>query len=241
MRSLLTLACTLFLFTSMTSAQEVSVDEIVDTYFENIGGKDAWREIKSMKFSGEGVQMGMKFPVTMLNKEPNLTRLDVSIQGMTLTEAYDGEVAWGTNPFAGQTEPQKKTDEESAEAGKENFQDDLLDYKEKGSSLTMEGTEEYEGSEVYKLKLTRDDGEERIYFFDTELYIPIAMRMTVNSGPMKGQVIDAVSSDFQEVDGVMIPFSFIQKVGGQTMLEFIANEVEINVPLTDEEFAFPGN
>jgi len=105
----------------------------------------------------------------------------------------------------------------------------------------MEGTEEYEGSEVYKLKLTRDDGEERIYFFDTELYIPIAMRMTVNSGPMKGQVIDAVSSDFQEVDGVMIPFSFIQKVGGQTMLEFIANEVEINVPLTDEEFAFPGN
>jgi len=60
MRSLLTLACTLFLFTSMTSAQEVSVDEIVDTYFENIGGKDAWREIKSMKFSGEGVQMGMR-------------------------------------------------------------------------------------------------------------------------------------------------------------------------------------
>ncbi len=241
MRSLLTLACALFLFTTTSNAQDVSVDEIVDTYFENIGGKDAWRDIKSMKMTGEGVQMGMKFPVTMINKEPNLTRLDVSVQGMTLTQAFDGDVSWGTNPFAGQTEPTKLSDEESAEAAKENFQDDLLDYKEKGYTLTMEGKDEYEGSEVYKLKLTREDGDERIYFFDTELYIPIAMRMTVQSGQMKGQVIDAVSSDFQEVDGVMVPFSFIQKVGGQTMLEFIASEVELNAPIADEEFAFPGN
>ena len=241
MKSILTLTCTLFLFAFTSTAQEVSVDEIVDTYFENIGGKDAWREIKTMKFTGEGVQMGMKFPVTMLNKAPNLTRLDVSIQGMTLTEAFDGEVAWGTNPFAGQTDPAKKSDEESAEAAKENFQDDLLDYKEKGYTLTMEGKDEYEGSEVYKLKLTREDGDERIYFFDTELYIPIAMRMTPKTGQLKGQVLDAISSDFQEVDGVMVPFSFVQKLGGQTMLEFKATEVELNVPITDEEFAFPGN
>ena len=241
MRSLLTLACSLFLFASTSYAQEVTVDEIVDTYYENIGGKEAWREIKTMKFIGEGVQMGMKFPVTMISKEPNLNRLDVSIQGMTMIQAFDGEVAWATNPFAGQTEPTKMSDEESEEAGKENFQDDLLDYKEKGYTLTLEGKDEYEGSEVYKLKLVRGEGDERIYFFDTEIMIPIAMRMTPQTGQMKGQVIDAISSDFQEVDGVMVPFSFKQKIGGQTMLEFIASEVQLNTPMTDEEFAFPGN
>lgn len=241
MKSLLTLACTLCFFVSSSYGQDITVDEIVDTYFENIGGKEAWREIKSMKVTGDGIQMGMKFPVTVISKEPNLQRFDVEIQGMTLTDAYDGEVAWGINPFTGQTEPEKKSDDESAEAAKESFQDDLLDYKEKGSTLALEGTEEYEGSEVYKLVLTRADGEERIYFFDTEILIPLAVRSTMKAGQMKGQVIDFVSGDYQEVEGVMVPHSMKQVVGGQTMLEMITNTVEINVPISDQEFAFPGN
>ena len=186
-------------------------------------------------------QLGMKFPVTVLAKEPNLTKVDVDIQGMKITEAYDGEVAWATNPFGGMTEPTKKSDEETVEAAKEMFQDDLLDYKEKGHTVTLEGTEEYEGTETYKLKLLRADGTGRIYFFDTELMIPIAMRTTPQTGQMKGQTIDAISSDFQEVDGLMVPFSLKQTVGGQTMMEMIATKVELNVAISDAEFSFPGN
>jgi len=58
---------------------------------------------------------------------------------------------------------------------------------------------------------------------------------------MKGQTIDAVSGDFQEVDGLMVPFSLKQKIGGQTAMEMISSKVEFNVPISDEEFSFPGN
>ena len=237
---LFTLTLLLALGITLT-AQTPSVDEIVDTYFENIGGKDAWREIKSMKISGEGVQMGMSFPLTVLAKEPNLTKVTVDIQSMQFIEAYDGEVAWTLNPFAGMTEPSKKSEEETVEAAKEMFQDELLDYKEKGHTLSFEGTEEYEGTEVYKLKLTKANGDEDIYFFDSEIMVPIALRTFVNAGELKGQSIDVVSSDYQEVNGVMVPFSIKQSVNGQTVMEMVAKSVELNVPIADSEFSFPGN
>ena len=89
MKSLFTIALIAFISVGSTYGQDVTVDEIVDTYYEAIGGKEAWRKVKTMKITGEGVQMGMKFPVTVLAKEPNLTKVDVDIQGMKITEAYD--------------------------------------------------------------------------------------------------------------------------------------------------------
>ena len=86
----------------------------------------------------------------------------------------------------------------------------------------MEGKEEYEGTEVYKLKLIEADGDERFYFFDSELFVPVAIRSVAQAGELKGQTIDNVTSDYQEVDGLMIPFSMKQKLNGQTMLEMIA-------------------
>ena len=229
------------LFTGEVIGQTPTVDEIVDNYFENIGGKEAWREIKSMKITGDGIQMGMNFPLVVLAKEPNMNKVQVDIQGMQIIEAFDGEVAWATNPFAGMTEPTKKTDEETAEMAKEEFQDALLDYKEKGHTLTIEGTEEYEGTAVYKINLLKADGNERIYFFDTELFVPVAIRSVVKTGQLKGQTIDNITSDYQEVDGVMVAFSMKQTVNGQTMMEMAAKTIEFNIPISDEEFSFPGN
>ncbi len=228
------------LFATQGITQTPKVDEIVDGYFENIGGKDAWRAVKSMKITGDGVQMGMNFPLTVLAKEPNLNKVLVEVQGMKIIEAYDGEVAWATNPFAGMTEPTKKSDEESEQMGREQFQEALLDYKDKGHTITLEGTEEYEGTEVYKLKLVKADGDERLYFFDTELFVPVAVRTFMKAGQLKGQSIDNVTSDYQDVDGLMIPFSMKQKVNGQTMMEMIAKTIEINIPISNEEFSFPG-
>ena len=235
------LLLTFFITTSFTLVAQPSVDEIVDTYFENIGGKDAWRGIKSMKIVGQGVQMGMNFPLTVIAKEPNLNKLTVDVQSMQIIEAFDGEVAWTVNPFGGMTEPSKMSEEETKEASKQMFQDALLDYKEKGHALTMEGTEEYEGTEVFKLKLLKADGDEVIYFFDSEIMIPVAVRNFMNAGQLKGQSVDTITSDYQEVNGVMVPFSMKQAVNGQTMLEMTATSVELNVPIADSEFSFPGN
>ena len=237
----LTFILSLAYFFLANPAQAQTADEIIDNYYENIGGKDAWRAVKSMKITGEGAQQGMSFPLTVVSKAPNSTKFSVDIQGMKLIEAFDGTNAWTINPFAGITDPTLKSEEEAKEAAKQEFQDALLDYKDKGHTVTLEGTEEYEGTETFKLKLVKKNGDEMIYFFDTELFIPVAMRNYMTTGEMKGRSMDTVSSDYQEVDGLMVPFGMKQKMDGKVVLEMTATEVLINVEIADEEFAFPGS
>jgi len=227
---------------SLTSSAIINAqtaDEIIDTYLENIGGKDAWRKIKSMKITGSGAQMGMNFPLTVYAKHPNKNKVVVDIQGKQLIEAFDGEVAWTINPFMGGTEPTKKTAEETAEAAKETFEDDLLDYAKKGHSVSLEGTEEIDGVNAHKLKLTKKSGDEVMYFFDPDDLVPIMVRNFPQAGPMKGQTIETYSSDYQEVDGLFMPFSIEQKVGGQIMMTMTADKVELGVEIEDSSFSFP--
>ena len=98
MKKFLTLFYSLALiFTSLqVTGQEVT--EIIDAYFETIGGRENIAEIKSMKATCSAKVQGMEMPVTMYNSAPNKQRVDISLQGKTITQmCFDGSKGWGTN------------------------------------------------------------------------------------------------------------------------------------------------
>jgi hypothetical protein len=229
----------LFLIFTSAFAQGLSVDEILENYFEAIGSPEAWKGKTTMKITGTSENMGMSFPVTVYAMPPNLQKVEVNIQGQQYVEAFDGEVAWTINPFMGSTEPTQKTEDETKEAAKQKFEDEFIDWKEKGHSLSLEGTEEVDGVETIKLKMVKNTGDEVIYFFDPENYVPIMMRSYISSGPMKGKAVDSYMSDYQEVDDVVTPFSLMQKVDGQTFMNMKMEKVEFNVPMEKSMFEMP--
>ena len=124
---------------------------------------------------------------------------------------------------------------------KQKFQDEFINYKEKGHKVELAGTEEVDGTETYKVKMTKKDGDIVFYFFDTENFVPIMMRGFVDEGPMKGQFSETFMSDYQEVDGLMIAHSTESKVGGNTAFSFSAEKIELNPEeVKTEIFDFPG-
>ena len=230
-----------FLTITATQAQDASLDDILKNYFENIGGEEEWKKIKSMSMEGTSAMGGMSFPVSIKSMEPTYMKLEIDIQGKKIIQAFDGENAWGLNPLAGVSEPQKGDEEQSKEMKKQKFQDEFIDYKEKGHKLELAGMEEVDGAQTYKIKMVKKSGDVVFYFFDTENFVPIMIRAFVDSGPMKGQSAETFMSDYQEVAGLMIPFTTEQKVGGQTMFSFTAEKVALNDEnLEAEMFAFPG-
>ena len=230
-----------FLTVTATQAQDASLEDILKNYFENIGGEDEWKKVKSMSMTGTSAMQGMSFPVQIKSMEPMYFKLEIDLQGKKIIQAFDGETAWGINPFAGGTEPQKADEEQTKQMKKQKFQDEFIDYESKGHKVELAGTEEVDGTETYKVKMTKKDGDVVFYFFDTENFVPIMQRSFVDSGPMKGQSAETFMSDYQEVDGLMIPFTTEQKVGGQTMFSFTAERVNLNAEDVDAAvFAFPG-
>lgn len=238
MKKIIFAILTLFIL-SAASVSAQSVDEIIDNYFENTGGKDAWKSLESMKMTGTSTMQGMEFPITIYSKKPNYEKLEVQVQGMQIVESYDGTTAWSINPFMGNATATKADDEMNKEAAKKTFEDELLDYANKGHKVERLDDAEIEGTQTYQLKLIKKSGDEQIYYFDQENFVPIMIKSFANAGPMKGATIETYLSDYAEVEDLMMPHSIEQKVNGQTFMQATMDTIALNPEIDNEIFAFP--
>jgi hypothetical protein len=225
-----------------------TVDEIIDNYFENTGGVENWEKIEGVKMSAKVNQGGMEIPIEIVQLKSGKMMTTINFQGQSIKQGvFDGEVLWSTNFM---TQKAEKSDEEATNMVKNEmnqFPDPFLNYKEKGFTAELVGTETVDGSETFKIKLTTTpniiEGKEvpsiTYYFFDNENFVPIQVHEEITVGPGKGMVSEIKLSDYQEAGNVYMPFSMTQGVKGQPGSPITMDSIEINPTVDDSEFAFP--
>ena len=225
-----------------------TVDEIIDNYFENTGGVENWEKIEGIKMNAKVNQGGMEIPIEIVQLKSGKMMTTINFQGQSIKQGvFDGEVLWSTNFM---TQKAEKSDEESTNMVKNEmnqFPDPFLNYKEKGFTAELVGTETVDGSETFKIKLTTTpniiEGKEvpsiAYYFFDNENFVPIQVQEEIKVGPGKGMVSEIKLSDYQEAGGIYMPFSMTQGVKGQPGAPINMDKIEINPTIDDSEFAFP--
>ena len=183
--------------------------------------------------------MGMEMPFKMTFKRPKKLYLEVDLQGTKMVQGYDGENGWMIAPWTGSAEPidiagaeLQQLDENADMDGK------LWNYKEKGSELELIGTEDMEGTEVFVLKLTTKEGNIDTYYMDSENYVILKSKSkTVMQG--SEVEVETLMSNFQEVDGYIMPYTTEQRFGGQVGMTMNIETVEYNVKVDDSIFAKP--
>ena len=246
MKNLYTLLFISTLTISNINAQ--SLDEIIDNYFENTGGRDQWEKLEGLKLSAKINQMGMEIPLDIVQLKSGKQLTEINFQGQSIKQGvFDGNVLWSINMM---TQKPEKSDQETTDNVKRemgDFPDPFLNYKDKGYVAELIGKEEIDGAECFKIKLTKKplviDGNEvenvSFYFFDTENFVPIVVHSEIKSGPMKGQVSEIKMSDYQEVEGLYFPFSMVQGLKGQEGQTITFDQISINPEIEDSEFDFP--
>ena len=233
----------LFLFATLAiTSQAQTADEVVGKYLKAIGGADNWKKLDAQTMTGYVVVQGMNIPYTAMQARPNLMYSSGEFQGQKFIEAFDGTVAWTQNPFAGMAKPTKKDKEETEQAAKEPFEDDLIDYATKGHTLELDTKqEEMDGVKCYKITMKRKQGDEKVYFIDGENYVTVCVRSFAQTGPAKGQAVETYLSDYKEEKGLMMPHTLETKMGGQTVVTIKMEKVEINPTIDKKIFSFPEN
>ncbi len=241
---------TLLLFAICTSftMNAQTADEIIVTYFENIGGLENLKKVEGMKMIAKISQQGMEIPLEIVQLKSGKQMSLITFQGMEVKQGvFDGETLWSTN-F--QTMKAEKSDAETTANMKlemNDFPDPFIDYKEKGYTVELLGKETIDGAETFKIKLIREpvtvDGKQEesvaFYFFDAENFVPIAVQTEIKSGQAKGMVSEVTFSDYQEVDGLYFPFSLTQGIKGQPGAPIAITSIELNPAIDDKAFAFP--
>jgi outer membrane lipoprotein-sorting protein len=240
----LSMAALALLISVVSYAQ--TADEVIAKYLENTGGKAKWEALKSVKMVAK-VKMGaMELPLTINQKAPNKMMTVAEFQGMKFYQGcFDGTTMWGTNQMTMKAE---KSETEDSMKDQSELLDPFINYAARGYKVAFEGKETMEGAECFKIKLTRKpikvEGKEEenssVYFFDAQNYVPIVVQTTVRKGPGKGMVQESVMSDYQEVNGLMFPFSLTVRAKGQPSGQTITiDKIETNVDLDDAMFVMP--
>ena len=221
---------------------ELSVDQIVQKHVAALGGMDKLSAIQNVTMTGTALLMAgqLQAAVTVRVKRPASMRMEMSVQGQTFVQAFDGKTAWMLNPFAGSAEPQKSSEEDTRAASDDSdfIDGSLVDYKAKGNAVELAGKEDVAGSPAYKLKVTRKSGSIENVYLDVKTLLPIK---TSGTRKQEGHEIayESFPADYKPVNGVMMPFSLNQKMNGQTMMDLTVEKVEVNTPMDDSIFRMP--
>jgi outer membrane lipoprotein-sorting protein len=224
---------------SCFSAKAQTADELIKKNIQARGGIEKVKALKSVKASATITQGGLEIPLVLQQKRPSSFRVEITFQGKTQIQAYDGVNGWKIDPFQGSSDPEKMTDDELKEAQEQaDLDGSLVDYKEKGHTVELMGKEDVEGTPAYKLKVTLKNGDIRYIYLDAanSLEIKITSKRKTPGGEIE---IDSYPGNYKEVSGVIFPFSIENKTGGQTIYTITISKVETDVPIDDAIFKMP--
>ncbi len=232
---LLTLSV-IFLFTPYSFSQNDSVTSfeqaktVIAKYLEAIGGADAIRNIQDKSVIMRGTAMDQTVTIVIKQKLPNKLRQDVKAGGMDQVLIYDGERA--VMKVAGQT---IKIEGKQLEQLKlESTMEMMLNPESLGIKISYDGTEQLGDNLLHKVKFTLPSGLNWISYFDDKTGLKIKeSKETETQMGLITQVLEY--SDYQEVDGIKIPFKMKQSFGPQS-IEMTISSVKINKGISDDTF-----
>ena len=219
-----------------------TLDELVTKNIEAKGGAEALRALQSLRSNGKLIvnegQLQLEYAQT--KKRPGEVRSELSLQGMTAVQAYDGKEGWKISPFQGRKDPEKMSADDVKPLMEEaEIDGPLVDWKAKGSTLEYLGREDVEGTSAYKIKLVRKNGDVSLVYLDPDHFLEIRiLTQRIKHGAQEEVETDV--GDYEKIGGVFVPFSAESgRKGDPDKQKIVIEKAEANVPVDDAIFHFP--
>lgn len=219
-----------------------TLDELVAKNIEAKGGANALAALQSLKLSGKLlVQQGqVELAYNETKKRPGAVRSELTLQGMTIIQAYDGKEGWKVSPFQGRKDPEKMSaDDVKSLIEEAEIDGPLVDWKAKQSTLEFLGTEDVDGTLAYKIKVTRKNGDVNFVYLDPDHFLEIRI-LTQRIVHGAQEEVETDVGDYEKIGGVFIPFSLeAGRKGDPDKQKVIIDKADANVPVDDAIFHFP--
>lgn len=137
----------------------LTAEEIVAKNVAVRGGLEAWRQIQTVTWVGHietGSVSTPLLPFVLEMKRPNKTRFEIMAEDQQSVRIFDGAAGWKTGKAAGARPGlQPYTPEELRSArDAQTMEGPLIDYAAKGVAVALEGMDQIEGHEAYRLNVT---------------------------------------------------------------------------------------
>jgi hypothetical protein len=190
----------------VTAVQATSrkAEKIVSRHLSAIGGRKL-KSAAALRAVGTAEFRGMTVPITLWKERPDRSRLELSMLGHDIVQAYDGEVAWWINPIAGAVEPAEMPEDFAREMILwSDFDGPLVDHSRKRHAIDYLGEEAINTGPAHKLQVAARNGAEIHVYIDSKTFFEVKRTHTqiFKGVPMS---VDTYFSGFADAGGVIAP------------------------------------
>jgi len=232
-------ALTLVFTLVAATASAQTVDELVAKNVEARGGAARLKAIESVRIERTVATLFNDIEIVIYKKRPNLYRSEQR------SKANPNVIARGFADTAWESANGKTTVREGAGPAEQrevdaDFDGFLVDYRDKGHAIALEGKARVAGADAYKLKVTMKSGAVRYVYLDAATLLERRHETTIELAPGRRVATTIDYSDWREVSGVKFPFAVEEErdAPGQTFVHY-TKRIEVNVPLDDAMFRMP--
>lgn len=225
------------LFTSI-SLMGQTLDEIINAHIEAHGGAEKWEQVNSMKITGKFTAFSIEDDFMAIKTKDGKYYSELSLGDKRVTEAFDGKKGWTIDPWHEILFPRElNINEINAFLQKSEFFTPFYKYKERGLTAELKGKENFEGTDVWVIKLTRPNGNWETWYLDAETYLEVKYNSRwVDFGyPAPAATF---FDDFRDFDGLIIP-CFVERTFYQRDRILLIDDIEFNNKVSCCMFKMP--
>lgn len=214
-----------------------TAEELLAKMIDAQGGRAVFTGLKDMTLSGELdlLQQGLTGSFTIYKKEPDKRRMDFEVMGMIITQCYDGESAWMTNPQTGAVEDMP--DAQAVDFKRQAMPvTTMLDPDKYGISFVLKDKETIDGKEYYVLEQTYEDGFQMTMYIDPDTYFSHQVKSNVaNQFGGRSDVVQ-ILADFKKEDGMVMAHSITTFMDGEEYVRITIAEAKLNTGVEESLF-----
>lgn len=232
-----------FLLINQTGAMfGQTADELLASYSAAMGF-DNFLILNKIRMDGTVQQSETEIKFTSFLMPGKAARNELVTEDLKMVVVFDGRTnrGWLSNSITEESEWLTLTELERLQMNRMIDKDEfggLLQYKQRGDSLSFIGREMVQETETYHLCLTSRKGIKKEYYLMAENFA-LLKTSSIKSGDDGPYTEDVWFSDYKEVGGIYIPFTEYIMVGGKINTMIRISELDLEADFDENIFAFP--
>jgi hypothetical protein len=146
-------------------------------------------------------------PFLMELARPRKMRFELQFAGQTALQVYDGVNGWKLRPYLNRRVVENFTEDElKISSSQAELDGPLVDYAAKGTRVELAGTEQVEGRDTYKIKMTMKEGRSVHVWIDAQSFLEAKIEGQPRRMDGTDHPVELYFRDFRNVDGLQVPF-----------------------------------
>lgn len=215
-----------------------SADEIIQKHIKAHGGAKKWDQIEAMKISGNFTAFSIEKEFTTYKTKDGGYYGDLYLGEKKVIEAFDGKNGWTIDPWQEIFYARSlNAAENNVMMQKAEFFTPFYKYKERGYEVEYLGKKQVDGTDVFAIKLTRNNGKIETWYLDAKTYLEYKC---------ESQWVDFASvapsetffDDFRKVNGLVIPF-YVERIFWQRDRISQIENIEFNPDFDENIMVMP--